>query len=127
MEAERLRLVIFQETPGLWTAHGLEHSVMAEGHTLGETLRAIVRAIEAHTSFDLRHSHRPLIAFPPAPQALWNVYHAGTSVPLAQLGVTGPEGWVITIAVTAPPQMAHPAPHNQAACRPPLPVPPLTP
>ena len=103
MSAERLRLVIFQETPGLWTAYGLEHSVTAQGHTVGEALRAIVRTIDAHTMFDRRHSHQPLVAFSPAPQSLWNCYHAGTAVPLAQLGVVAPAEWLITIAVTAPP------------------------
>lgn len=115
MQAERLRLVIFQDTPGLWTAHGLEHDVMAEGHTIGQALRAVMRAIEAHTNFDLRHHHRPLVAFPPASQSFWNAYHAGTVAPLAQLGIASPAGWTITVAVTA-------APHLMPWTRPTFPV-----
>jgi hypothetical protein len=116
MQTEPLRLVIFQETPGFWTVHGLEHDIMAEGHTIGEALRAVVRSIEAHTLFDLRHSHRPLTAFPPAPQSFWNAYRAGTAVPLQQLGVTSPEQWAISIAMAAaPPAIMLPS-VRMAAC-----------
>jgi hypothetical protein len=96
---QRLRLLIFQEAPGHWLVRGLEHDVMAEARTIGEAIRAAVRLVEAHTAFDIRHSHVPLSAFRPAPQTLWNAYAAGTPVSLDQLGVIPLEDWEICAAV----------------------------
>jgi len=98
MTGERIRLVIFQDAPSLWTARGLEHDVVAEGKTIGAVLRAAVRFIEAQTAFDIRHGHAPLSMFPPAPQRFWNAYTAGTPVPLSQLGIMCPPEWDIHAA-----------------------------
>jgi hypothetical protein len=98
MTTKRLRLLIFQEAPGMWLVRGLEHDLGAEATTIGEAVRAAVRFMEAHTAFDLRHDHPPLAAFPPAPQKYWNAFATGTAVPLAQLGVTTPPGWDIHTA-----------------------------
>jgi hypothetical protein len=89
MTTKRLRLLIFQEAPGMWLVRGLEHDLGAE---------AAVRFVEAHTAFDLRHDHLPLAAFPPAPQKFWNAFATGTSVSLTQLGVPTPDGWDIVTA-----------------------------
>ena len=96
---QRLRLVIFQEAPGLWLVRGLEHDVVAEARTIGEVVRAVVRMVQAHTAFDIRHNHTPLCAFRPAPQDCWNAFAAGTPVSLTQLGVTPPPEWDICAAV----------------------------
>jgi len=96
----RLRVLIFQETPGLWVARGLEHDLVAEARSIGESVRAVMRAVDAHTAFDLRHQHEPLSAFRPAPQKCWNSYRTGTPVPLAQLGVEPPYDWDVSVAIT---------------------------
>ena len=96
---QRLRLVIFQEAPGHWLVRGLEHDVMAEARTIGEVLRAAVRLVEAHTAFDIRHSHAPLSAFRPAPQNYWSAYASGTPVSLDQLGVPPIADWEICAVV----------------------------
>jgi len=97
---QRLRLVIFQEMPGLWVARGLEHDVIGEARSIGEAVRAAVRLIVAHTGFDIRHDHVPLSAFRPAPQNYWNAYAAGTPVSLQQLGIRAPAEWDICPVVT---------------------------
>jgi hypothetical protein len=98
MTTKRLRLLIFQDAPGMWLVRGLEHDLGAEATTIGEAVRAAVRFVDAHTAFDIRHDHLPLTAFPPAPQKFWNSFAAGTAVPLTQLGVTTPPGWDIHAA-----------------------------
>jgi hypothetical protein len=95
----RLRLVIVQETPGIWLARGLEHDVVAEARSIGGAVRAAVGFVQAHTAFDRRHQLAPLTAFPPAPPNYWNAYSGGTALSLTQLGVTPPTGWDIRAAV----------------------------
>src|SRR5436189_3888007 len=45
MTDQRLRLVIFQDEPGLWLARGLEHDLAAEGSTIGQAIRAVARIV----------------------------------------------------------------------------------
>ncbi len=96
---QRLRLVIFQEVPGLWVVRGLEHDVAAEARSIGEAMRAVVRLIEAHSQFDLRHDRMPLAAFRPAPQTYWNAFRTGTPVSLAQFGIAMPLFWSVAVSV----------------------------
>ncbi len=101
MTAERLRLVVFQETVGTWGVRGLEHGVTAQGTTIGAAVRAVTRLIEVLTAYDRRHAHEPLTAFAPAPQRYWNAFAAGTPLSLAQLGITPPGDWDIEAAFAA--------------------------
>lgn len=94
----RLRAVIFQDGLGVWVVRGLEHDLLAEAPTIGGAVRTAIRLVEAHARFDARHNLPPLAAFRPSAQPYWNAFHSGTPVPLAQLGVTPPEGWTITLA-----------------------------
>ena len=88
MSAEnRLSLVVYQEVPGLWVGRGIEHDLTAEGRSIAETVRAVLRMVQAHAAFDARHDRPPLSAFRPAPQACWNAFHAGTQIPLAAPGL----------------------------------------
>ena len=98
MQKKRLRLVIFQEAPGLWLARGLEHDLSAEARSIGEGVRALLRLVDAHTAFDQRHAHAPLSAFPPAPQVYWNAFAGGMEVSLAQLGVALSDDWDVHVA-----------------------------
>jgi|SRR5579862_7462010 hypothetical protein len=98
MTANRLRLVIFQDAPGLWHARGLEHDLAAEGSTIGQAVRALARMMRVHADYDMRHHHPPLVAFPPSAQRYWNAFASGTAVPLTTLGVVPPEGWVFQAA-----------------------------
>src|SRR5262249_32895017 len=56
---KRLRLVVFQEEPGLWLVRGLEHDLGAEARTIGEAIRAAMQFVQAHSAFDLRHHRLP--------------------------------------------------------------------
>ena len=98
---KRLRLVIFQEEPGLWMVRGLEHDLGAEARTIGEAIRAAMQCVTAHTAFDHRHAHQPLAAFPPASQKYWNAYTSGTPVSLTQLAIAPPPDWQIEAAVAS--------------------------
>src|SRR4051812_19721022 len=94
----RLRLVIFQEAPGLWVARGLEHDLGAEARSIGGAVRAVLQLVEAHTAFDIRHAHVPLSAFTAAPQVYWNAFASGMEIPLEQIGVQVPTDWDIHLA-----------------------------
>ncbi|HEY7287599.1 MAG TPA: hypothetical protein VH497_19245 [Vicinamibacterales bacterium] len=96
---QRLSLVVYQDVPGVWVGRGIEHDLTAEGRSIGETVRALLRMIQAHTAFDARHDRQPLSAFRPAPQPYWNAFHAGTQVPLAQFGALAPSEWDVTVAI----------------------------
>jgi hypothetical protein len=95
----RLRLVVFQEEPGMWLVRGLEHDLGAEARSIGETIRAAIQFVQAHTAFDRRHDHVPLAAFPPAAQKYWNAYATGTPVSLEQLGIAPMPDWHIEAAI----------------------------
>jgi hypothetical protein len=97
---QRLRLVIIQDTPGVWLVRGLEHDVVIEGRSIGVAVREAIKFVRAHTAFDMRHDLIPLQAFPPAPPSYWQAYGAGTPVSLAQLGIAQPDGWEICAAVS---------------------------
>jgi hypothetical protein len=99
VSGNRLSLVVYQETPGVWVGRGVEHDLTAEGRTIGETVRAVLRMVDAHTAFDTRHDRPPLSAFRPAPQQYWNAFSAGTPVPLSQLGALHPADWEIAVAI----------------------------
>lgn len=99
MTANRLSLVLYQDTPGVWVGRGIEHDLTAEGRTIGETVRAVMRLVHAHVEFDARHDRAPLSAFRPAPQPYWNAFSAGTHVPLSQIGAMAPPDWEICVAI----------------------------
>jgi hypothetical protein len=99
VSVQRLSLVVYQDVPGVWVGRGIEHDLTAEGRSIGETVRALLRMIQAHTAFDTRHDRPPLSAFRPAPQSCWNAFHGGTPVPLAQFGALAPSEWDVTVAI----------------------------
>jgi len=95
----RLSILLYQGTPGIWVGRGIEHDLSAEGRTIGETVRAILRFVDAHSQFDVRRDQPPLAAFSAAPQAYWNAFQAATHVPLAQLGAESPQHWEVSVAI----------------------------
>jgi hypothetical protein len=113
VSVNRLSLVVYQETPGIWVGRGIEHDVTAEGRTIGETVRAVLRMVHAHAAFDARHDRPPLSAFRAAPQLYWNAFSAGTHVPLAQLGALPPAHWDITVSIARSRPAARPSPSYQ--------------
>jgi hypothetical protein len=98
-EDQRLRVLLSQETPGVWVARGLEHDLFGEARSINAALRAVLELVKAHTRFDTRHNRPPLSPFRPASRAYWDVFDAGIPVALSQLGVAPPPGWDIGIAV----------------------------
>lgn len=99
--AKRLSIVLYQETPGLWVGRAIEHDLSAEGRTIGETVRAILRFVDAHSRFDVRHDRRPLSAFRPAPQAYWTAFDGGTPISLEQLGTESPLHWDVAVVIAS--------------------------
>ena len=76
-----VRILVFEDLPGIWTARSLEHDIVAESRTIEMSIQAVVRIMRAHAEFDRRHNRAPLTAFRAAPQVYWNAFARGT--PLA--------------------------------------------
>jgi hypothetical protein len=94
-----LSLVVYQDVPGIWVSRAIEHDLRAEGRSLGETVRALLRTVQAHAAFDSRHARAPLSAFRPAPQTCWNSFSGGIRIPLSQLGALPPPNWNISVSI----------------------------
>src|SRR5687767_10254692 len=101
----RLRIVVFQDGPGLWVARGLEHDLTSEARSLGDAVRAVLRLVESHSAFDVRHNRAPLSAFRAAPQPYWSAFSGGTPISLARL-CDAPARWEVLVS------MAHARPYE---------------
>ena len=65
MAPPRLRILVFPETHGTWTARGLEHDLAAEGRTIEAAVDTLLKIARAHVAYDRRHNREPLSAFAP--------------------------------------------------------------
>ena len=74
----RVRILVFEDLPGIWTARALEHDVLAEGRTMEAAVHAVLRIMRAHIDFDRRHNRDPLSSFSAAPQVFWNAFNRAT-------------------------------------------------
>jgi hypothetical protein len=110
MTQKRLRLVVFQEKPGLWLVEASNTIRVQKRARSARPIRVRMQFVQAHTAFDVRHDHLSLAAFPPAAQEYWNAYPTGTPISLAQLGITSPD-WHIRSCVR------HAVPRRRAALR----------
>jgi hypothetical protein len=91
--------VIFQEEPAAWVAHGLELDLVSEARSIGDVVRSVLRALEAHSASDAGDGPASFATVRPAPQTYWNAYNTGTPITLGQLGVTAPAEWQISLAL----------------------------
>ena len=96
----RLRLVVYQDAPGLWVGRGIEHDISTKGRTIGQTVRALLRMIQAYAAFDAGQERAALSVLPPAPQSCWHAFSAGAPITLTQLGATAPPRWDVSVAIT---------------------------
>jgi hypothetical protein len=98
-----LRILLYQDLPGLWVARSLEHDIVVEGTTVESASEWLLRIILAHIEFDRRHGRPPLSAFPQAPRRYWNAFVDATILRTVSCGrdgsVTDPAR-VILIALT---------------------------
>ena len=76
-----VRILVFEDVPGIWTARSLEHDIVAESRSIEMAIQAVLRIMRAHADFDRRHNRAPLSTFRAAPQIYWNAFTRGT--PLA--------------------------------------------
>jgi hypothetical protein len=83
--AIRVRILVFEDLVGIWTARALEHDVVGEGRTVETAVFAVLRIIRAHIDFDRRHNLDPLSGFRAAPQVFWNAFARATPLPWASL------------------------------------------
>jgi len=81
MAPPRLRILVFPETHGTWTARGLEHDLAAEGRTVEAAVDTLLKIARAHVAYDRRHNREPLSAFAPAPRRYWAAFTAATRLP----------------------------------------------
>jgi hypothetical protein len=71
-----LRIVVFPETPKTWVARSLEHDMSAVGRSADAAIDTLVRMVDAHLAYDMRHGHQPLGAFASAPGPYWQAFIA---------------------------------------------------
>jgi len=82
MAPPRLRILVFPETHGTWTARGLEHDLAAEGRTIEAAVDTLLRIAGAHVAYDRRHNREPLSAFAPAPERYWMAFNGAARLPV---------------------------------------------
>ena len=102
-QAPWLRILLYQDLPGLWVARTLEHDIIVEGRTVDEAIDAILRIVVAHVEFDQRHGRHPLSAFPEAPARYWTAFEASShvrTVTCSPRGSTRGSARSVVIAVT---------------------------
>ena len=114
-----VRILVFEDLPGIWTARSLEHDIVAESRSIEMAIQAVLRIMRAHADFDRRHNRAPLSAFRAAPQIYWNAFRRGTLLPwVAQLSHTvAGLAAEITAAVAAERPHAHAVPRDRVFMR----------
>ena len=103
MVPPRLRIIVFPESIRSWTARSLEHDIAAAGATAEAALDTLLKIVQAHAAFDLRHGRAPLSAFEAAPQLYWSAFSraAGVAFPIeVRYRADGPP--IQVVAATAP-------------------------
>jgi hypothetical protein len=111
-----VRILVFEDLPGIWTARSLEHDIVAESRTIEMAIQAVVRIMRAHVEFDRRHNRPPLTAFRAAPQIYWNAFKRGTPLAWASCLSLALPGLAaqIAVAVAAERPQARVVPRSRA-------------
>ena len=76
MSFSSLRIVVFPETTKTWVARSLEHDLSASGRTADAAIEMLMKMVDAHVAYDIRHGHQPLGAFACAPRLYWQAFVA---------------------------------------------------
>ena len=101
-----LRILVFEDLPGVWVARALEHDVIAEARTMDLAAARLLGILGAHIEFDRRHNREPLSAFAAAPQPYWNAFAratvAGPDVLPLSANMPWPGGLAIAVARERP-------------------------
>jgi hypothetical protein len=101
MPPQRLRILVYPESPRRWAAQALEHDLAARGWTIESAIDTLVRITRAHVEFDRRHNHPPLSAFGAAPRPYWKAFNTASPLPIfAEVEWTGGVPAQIVTAVT---------------------------
>jgi hypothetical protein len=87
MSVPTLRILLFREVYGAWTARALEHDISAEGRTLESALDTLLRITRAHIEYDRRHNRMPLSGFAMAPALYWRAFAQGSHFALPELNM----------------------------------------
>lgn len=80
MASEELRLLVFPETGGHWTARALEHDIAVQARSCDNAVDALIKIIRAHVEFDVRHNRAPLSGFSPAPRVYWSAFRFASRI-----------------------------------------------
>lgn len=84
-----LRILVYQNLPGIWVARSLEHDIAIEGPTRETAIDRILEIVFAHIAYDRRHGRAPLSTFPEAPWRYWQAF--GAAAPLRSVPCLGDE------------------------------------
>jgi hypothetical protein len=86
-----LRVLLYQDLPGRWSARSLEHDLSVDGRNIETVLDRILQLIFAHIDYDRRHGHAPLSAFPAAPRRFWDAFEKARPMPSVNRCTTDPQ------------------------------------
>jgi len=87
-----LRVLIIQQSDGLWAAQCIDHDIAAQGKSIREAKTAFEQTIIGQILYDLKKNREPLAAFPAAPTELQELYERAADVTLDDKGPLLPQG-----------------------------------
>ena len=79
MFPDDLSVLVFPEPGGRWTACGMEYDVAVQARSMDDAIDGLIRILQAHVEFDVRHGRRPLSAFSPAPRLFADAFRFAAS------------------------------------------------
>ena len=95
-----LRVLLFQDLPGRWSARSLEHDFAVEGRSFDDVIDRMLQLIFAHIDFDRRHGRAPLSAFARAPERFWDAFQCARPHRLITRSASGLSYGSILIAIS---------------------------
>lgn len=76
----QVKIVVFPDSSKAWTARCLQHDLSARGTTAEAAVDTLVKIVDAHIAYDIRHGRTPLSAFMAAPRLYWNAFTGAQKV-----------------------------------------------
>ena len=81
-----VRVLLIQQSDGLWAAQCIDHNIVAQGKTISEAKKAFERTIIGQILFDIKRNKEPLAEFPPASEEIQRRFEQSADVTLDDKG-----------------------------------------
>ena len=75
-----IRVVLFEEEPGAWSAQCLDYDIAAQAQTFFDLQDEIVRVLATHVAASVQLGREPFSGIKEAPQRFWQLYESGLRV-----------------------------------------------